>query len=367
MDTDRNFLFGVLALQLEYIDAKRFREASAAWAVTKQQPMSEILIERGWINTKESVEVERFLDRKVKKNAGSVEQTLASELPPEARDVVQAFRHAEPVDAKIKVLSPMQDHDPKSPEDPTSDQEVAHPDAVTLDFAPFDSESGGVETSNYEPEAISKRYTLTKMHGEGGIGRVWLAHDRHLSRDVALKEIRPDKKQSEVSCRRFVKEAQITSQLEHPNIVPVYELSNRDSEGRSFYTMRFVRGNTLRKAIDIYHRKLRKDTATPIDLRELLNSFVLVCHAIEYSHWRRVLHRDLKPSNVMIGPFGEVVVLDWGLAKMVDHDDDDDDDDLLAALPISVTADADIQPTQQGAVLGTLPYMAPEQAAGRID
>ena len=182
-----------------------------------------------------------------------------------------------------------------------------------------------------------------------------------------MKEIRPDREASVTANKRFAKEAQITSQLEHPNIVPVYELSGGSESSRSFYTMRFVRGDTFRDAIDAYHRHRREGQATGLELRELLSSFIAICNAIGYAHSRGVLHRDLKPSNVMVGSFGEVVVLDWGLAKMIDQPDDDDDEHLLDSGPISVTDDVGVDATMQGAVLGTLPYMAPEQAAGRID
>jgi serine/threonine-protein kinase len=364
VDTDRNLLFGVLALQLEYIDPQRFTEACAAWAVSNQKTLPEILIDRGWMKGREVEEVERFLDRKLKRHKGDVEKTLASESPQEIQQVIRAARNKEDPEATTEMSSGLSG-DP-SPQPETNASRGTNPDGPTEFYTPSAAGYVPMETVNYEPEELRSRYTLTKMHGEGGIGRVWLAHDQHLNRQVALKEIRPDKEQNKIALRRFVKEAQITSQLEHPNIVPVYELTSSKEESRSFYTMRFVRGDTLRSAIDRYHRKRREGTATAIELRELLNSFVLVCHAMGYAHSRGVLHRDLKPSNIMVGSFGEVIVLDWGLAKMVDHDDEDDDD-LLAAGPISVTEEADTLVTQQGAVLGTLPYMAPEQAAGRVD
>src|SRR5262249_39639880 len=135
------------------------------------------------------------------------------------------------------------------------------------------------------------RYTLTRVHGKGGIGQVWLAHDTDLGRDVALKEILPDKSKHSGVCSRFVNEARITGQLEHPGIVPVYELPQRTEDRTPFYTMRFVRGRTLRQASQDYHRKRAAGQTGPLDLRELLGQFLGVCNAIAYAHDRGVLHR----------------------------------------------------------------------------
>ena len=351
MDTDRNLLFGILALQLEYVDSTQFTEACAAWAVAKQKTLSEILVERGWMTPDESREVEQLVERKIEKYAGDVLQSLAMEAAVDSSRSPRASARLE-----IAIDSPAKSRDSGYLED-------------TRSSTPTGSAPSGyknMETIEYETPEERSRYSLTKLHGEGGIGRVWQAHDQRLNRQVALKEIRPDRVASVSATKRFAREAQITSQLEHPNIVPVYELSGDPESSRSFYTMRFVRGDTFRDAIDAYHRHRREGQATALELRELLSSFIAICNALGYAHSRGVLHRDLKPSNVMVGSFGEVIVLDWGLAKMIGQPDDDDEH-LLESGPISITDDVEIVATMQGAVLGTLPYMAPEQAAGRID
>ena len=294
----------------------------------------------------ESTEVEQLVERKIAKHSGDTHKSLVMEATGQ-------------LDATI-------DSSAKSRGEAQFEETQASTPSGSVPSGSTPSGYEQMETIQYEQSEERSRYSLTKMHGEGGVGRVWQAHDQRLNRQVALKEIRPDRETSKSATRRFAKEAQITSQLEHPNIVPVYELSGDPESARSFYTMRFVRGDTFRTAIDTYHRHRREGKATELELRELLHSFIAICNALGYAHSRGVVHRDLKPSNVMVGSFGEVVVLDWGLAKMVDQVDDDDEH-LLESGPISVTEDVQIDATMQGAVLGTLPYMAPEQAAGRID
>ncbi len=157
-----------------------------------------------------------------------------------------------------------------------------------------------------------ERYTLTHLHAKGGMGRVWLARDGALGRQIALKELRPDQADNSIVCSRFLYEAKITAQLEHPGIVPVYELGEGDAP---YYTMRFVRGRTLSEAIRAYHKKRAAGEADSVGRVELLSAFVSVCHAVAYAHSRGIIHRDLKGQNVVLGDFGEVMVLDWGLAK----------------------------------------------------
>ena len=164
------------------------------------------------------------------------------------------------------------------------------------------------------------RYTLTHLHAKGGMGRVWLARDGALGRQIALKELRPDQADNSILCSRFLYEAKITAQLEHPGIVPVYEVGQGEVP---YYTMRFVKGRTLSEAIRAYHKKRVAGEADSVDLVALLTSFVGVCHAVAYAHSRGVIHRDLKGQNVVLGDFGEVIVLDWGLAKRIGPDQAD--------------------------------------------
>ncbi|MBX6312025.1 MAG: protein kinase, partial [Isosphaeraceae bacterium] len=211
------------------------------------------------------------------------------------------------------------------------------------------------------PTGHRDRYTLTRLHAQGGLGQVWLARDEDLGRDIALKELHPEQARNPAVWNRFLEEARITSQLEHPGIVPVYELKTSE-DGHSYYTMRFIRGRTLGEAVAEYHERLRAGQAGPLDLLALLSVFLGVCQAVAYAHSRGVIHRDLKGQNIVLGDFGEVIVLDWGLAKLVDRPEGEE-----VLPPVAIPIEAGRLATLQGQVLGTPAYMAPEQAEGRID
>jgi WD40 repeat protein/serine/threonine protein kinase len=205
-------------------------------------------------------------------------------------------------------------------------------------------------------------YKLTSVHATGGIGRVWLAHDDNLGRDVALKELRPERSDNPALRERFLHEARITGQLEHPGIVPVYELVRSPAGQQPFYTMRLVKGRTLADTARDYHQKRAVGQVGPLEHMALLNAFVGVCHAIAYAHARGVIHRDLKGQNVVLGEYGEVIVLDWGFAKVLDQPEEGHD-----AVSFPIASETLPEQTLPGQVIGTPAYMAPEQAQGRRD
>src|SRR5262249_31331180 len=153
-------------------------------------------------------------------------------------------------------------------------------------------------------------------------------------------------------------------QLEHPGVVPVYELARRPENQQPFYTMQFVKGRTLTEAARTYHQKRAAGQTDSLEFLTLLNAFVAVCNTVAYAHARGVIHRDLKGQNVGLGAFGEVVVLDWALANLVARPDPD-----AATPPIALDSDHPAAPdlTTEGQTIGTPAYMAPEQAAGRLD
>jgi eukaryotic-like serine/threonine-protein kinase len=204
------------------------------------------------------------------------------------------------------------------------------------------------------------RYTLARLHAEGGLGRVWIARDPVLNRDVALKELKPSPARHPEAWQRFLKEAQVTGQLEHPNIVPVYEFGRHADGHKPFYTMRFVRGQTLRQVVAEFHRRRGEGSDEPLERLRLLHALVSICNAISFAHSRGVVHRDLKPENVILGGFGEVLVLDWGLARTTAES-------KPGAQGIQLTDSVEVQATLTGHILGTPAYMSPEQAEGRID
>jgi WD40 repeat protein len=191
-----------------------------------------------------------------------------------------------------------------------------------------------------------ERYQILGEHGRGGLGRVSRAHDHDLGRDIAIKELLS---RGHVSEARFLREALITARLEHPGIVPIYE-AGRWPDGTPFYAMKLVAGRSLRELIV---------ERTTVEQRiGLLHHVIAVADALAYAHGRNIIHRDLKPANVIVGDFGETIVIDWGLAK-----------DLTIAEPSTVgggpfRANLDDGLTSAGSVLGTPAYMAPEQERG---
>ncbi len=213
-----------------------------------------------------------------------------------------------------------------------------------------------------ESREHKSQYQLIRKLGQGGLGTVWLARDLNLQRYVALKEIRNVKSASKDALSRFQREAEITGRLEHPGIVPIYQLGEDVARGQSFYVMRFLGKETLQDAIGEYHERRQEGDDDPMLLRNLLTSFVSVCQAVGHAHSRKVIHRDLKPENVAIDSFGQVIVIDWGLAKVLD---DGMHGDAFGDIGLSDVIDG--QRTLAGQVLGSPLYMAPEQAAGRLD
>lgn len=202
-------------------------------------------------------------------------------------------------------------------------------------------------------ELLAKeRYTARGVLGRGGMGEVRLCHDAHVGRDIAMKVIREARGSEGDSQGRFLREARVQGQLEHPAIVPVYDI-NLEKGGGAYFTMKRIRGRTLEE-ITALLRSNDDDALQRYTRRKLLAAFVSVCLAVDFAHSRGVIHRDLKPANVMLGDFGEVYVLDWGLAKTVDSPVVDQ------AVRLDLPREIEVQ-TMAGAVLGTPGYLAPEQ------
>ncbi len=217
-----------------------------------------------------------------------------------------------------------------------------------------------VSPSGAPPAPASNSVRLFEVIGRGGMGEVHRAEQLELARQVAFKQLLAG---STVRQReRFAREARLTAQLDHPNIVPVHSLELARDGSPNGYVMKLVEGKTLRTLLvetaELYEKGQAIDAAHA--LRTHLEHFLKICDAVAFAHDRGVLHRDLKPPNIMIGKFGEVYVMDWGVARAMGHDDPLDGADVQAASP-SVEPEL----TQAGEVVGSASYMSPEQAEGR--
>ncbi|MDQ3033593.1 MAG: serine/threonine protein kinase, partial [Myxococcota bacterium] len=263
--------------------------------------------------------------------------------------------------------------EPRSDDDPLAPTLLADASGTTPDDPALAATITPAEASGLRG-AMREGATLTAEHpgryhreteiGRGGMGRVVQVHDAHLGREVAMKELLSQQggegaALSIGAVARFLREARITGQLEHPGIVPVHELGQR-ADGTIYYTMKRIRGRSLASVLR------EKDAgAGALGARlELIRAFRDVCEAIAYAHSRGVVHRDLKPDNVMVGEFGETLVVDWGLAK-VRGDGDPRAGDIERRVQLLRGADA--AQTVDGHAIGTPAYMSPEQARGDVE
>ena len=334
--TDENLLFGLIAMQSDLIDMRQFVDACTMWGGRKDCSIAEILVGQGWLIPDDREHVDYLLKRRMQKASGDMKKSLAGM----------------PADLKVALEN-------------IGDQDISKSLGGVSPDTRFMTSVQISPTTNSDD-----RITRRGLHSTGGIGHVWLAHDKVLDREIALKELKADQATSEINKQRFFREAQITAQMTHPGTVPVYDYVEEGE--RSYYTMKFVRGSTLAETIKDYHDWRRENSKTGISSRlvHLLNQFVYICNTIAFAHSRRVIHRDLKPENVVVGGFGEVVVLDWGLAKRLDESELPTDT-ATAQLAVTLASRAEdtsqsAAHTMQGEKLGTPAYMSPEQARGEI-
>ena len=203
------------------------------------------------------------------------------------------------------------------------------------------------------------KYQILQEIGRGGMGRVILWRDNNIQRLVATKLLLPGNMQAQETTQRFLEEGQITGQLEHPNIVPIHEMGV-DESGNLYFTMKYVKGQSLKTLL----QKIQQEPACREEwsLTKMLQVFQNICYAVDYAHAKKVIHRDLKPENVMLGSFGEVMVMDWGLAKVTGQGQEILSDDSVTTL----RAEGGFR-TIAGKIAGTPLYMSPEQANGKVD
>lgn len=338
MTTDRNLLFGVFAVLLGHVSPPELAAAAGDWIDDPSGDLSQRLEAAGKITPERRAFIGALIDEAIRANGGDISGAFAMIGGPD--QVFRAFA------GRLSCSF--------------------GPEGIRLDRPPYGAETFGAGVTE-----TPGRYSVHSEHGRGGMGRVLLVHDEHMGRDVALKELLPDTALGDLETTlsapvrrslpvvaRFLQEAKITAQLEHPAIVPVYELGHR-MDGTAYYTMKLVRGRTLAEAI--HRAKGLGERLT------LLPHFLDLCNAVAYAHSRGVIHRDIKPGNVMVGEFGETVVLDWGLAKAKGQRDIHSEGFADAMRLVDLGDEGELTKTQYGHALGTPNYMPPEQAAGRLD
>jgi WD40 repeat protein/serine/threonine protein kinase len=345
VEADRNLILGTLALQMNFIARDALVAAMNAWMVERPKSLGQILVEQGALlpSRRELLE------------------TLVAEHP--------ALNEGQSIEAVVCRAGP-------------GDGPTAEANGGGSTSRPG-SGAGSEQTLHYAGRERARadgvsRFVVLRALARGGLGVVSVALDREFNREVALKEILAERADEPGSRDRFLLEAEVTGRLEHPGVVPLYGLG-RDAEGRPFYAMRLVKGRTMKEEIERFHRDWNGPTAPGrrrttaarrgLELRQLLGRFLAVCHTVGYAHSRGVIHRDLKPSNILLGPYGETLVVDWGLAKVVGRPDrhDRSRDGAAEEATLHPSSLSGTSETMDGTAVGTPAYMSPEQAEGRPD
>ncbi len=290
--TDSNLLFGILALQLDFITRDELIAAMQSWVLAKQKALGEILVEQAALTEEERTLLEPVVRMHLANHGDDPRESLST------------LSGLQWVGAELKAIT--------DPELLVSLEQLGG-SASTRD--PGATGSFTSLGSSLHPG----RFRILRPHARGGLGEVFVARDEELRREVALKQIQDRYAEDLQSRARFVLEAEVTGGLEHPGIVPVYGLGT-DAGGRPYYAMRLIRGDSLKEAIERFHRADgpgRDSGKRTLEQQRLLRRFIDACNAVAYAHSRGILHRDLKPANVMLGPFGETLVVNWGLAKPI--------------------------------------------------
>jgi len=341
MDSDSNLLYGLLVRLFDFVPLAELHSALQASLAAPPRPLAQVLGERALLAADQRAALDGLLREYLALHAGDPVRGLA------------ALGNSRAMQSALDGLL-------RPPATPGAEANLTLPQASTTLLAESSYTDPGDDLG-----PASERFRILRTHAKGGLGEVFVAHDEELRREVALKRLHDHHADAPDTRARFVLEAEVTGGLEHPGIVPVYSLG-RSAEGRPYYAMRFIRGDSLKQAIDRYHQA---EFSSPdpgehaLELRKLLGRFLDVCNAVEYAHSRGVIHRDLKPDNIMLGMFGETLVVDWGLAKHLGHAAPGEGEGLP---PLELIPGEDTARTQVGSAIGTPAYMSPEQAAGRL-
>jgi serine/threonine-protein kinase len=333
---DRNLIFGLVALQMDFVSREQLLDAMHAWMIRKSTPLAQVLRERGVLNDRRAALLDELVEEHISKHGDAQASLAAIRVEPIMR---QQLHHLDDADVQASLAS--------------------------LPNANVTTDPLATSASTFVPTGL--RYRRLREHARGGLGEVFVALDEDLKREVALKEIQDCYADQPEARARFLREGEITGKLEHPGVVPVYGLGTYP-DGRPYYAMRFIRGESMQEAIRRFHQADEQPQRDPgersLALRELLGRFVAVCNAVAYAHTCGVIHRDLKPANVMLGEYGETIVVDWGLARVLDQPSSEQ---TTAERPVLLGLGSTTEPTEMGRVVGTPAYMPPEQADGRTD
>jgi serine/threonine-protein kinase len=387
---DRNLIFGLLALQMDFISHEQLVDAMNGWMLDKQTPLGEILWRRGVLAEDERDVLEKALEKHLRRHGDKTQMSLAAlRIESSVRQDLSRLDDRDLRESLSLLIPPLPD-----------DESLRTCSGITDECPAGPAAAGPARILSH-----TGRFRRLWRHAQGGLGEVFVALDGELNREVALKEIQDRFADDTDRRRRFLREAEVTGSLEHPGIVPVYGLGAYP-DGRPYYAMRFIKGDSMQEAIKRLHAP-QAQGLQPLGLhslafRELLGRFVMVCNAVAYAHSRGVIHRDLKPANVMLGEFGETLLVDWGLAKVLaphpptvpphppapsptkgrggerQGETGSNVACLSPPLPpwesgpggegkIAEGEGSDTVVTEMGQVIGTAGYMSPEQAAGRPD
>lgn len=340
-DADRNLLFVLLGLQMDFVNREQVVAAMQPWMLDRTRSLGEILMQQGVLTERVRGLLDDLVREHIERHGGDVQKSLAAAgaKDPAGSEITTACLPESP---QLMATLSIADQTPRG----------------------RPGEPGGGAAA--QARLAGGRFRVLQLHAKGGLGQVMKALDEELSRTVAVKEIQPARADDPASQERLLFEGEVTGKLEHPSIVPVYGLGKYPN-GRPYYAMRFIVGEDLYAAIKKFHATSHPQWDAGrgnVELHQLLRRFIDLCNAIHYAHSRGVLHRDIKPGNVMLGKFGETLVVDWGLAKIVGRPDLLKGTDEPTLQPRSGSG---TQRTTMGSAIGTPSYMSPEQAAGDLD
>lgn len=356
---ERNLIFAGLGMQLGILSREKIIRAFTEWLLDKKTPLGEILVQQNAITAEQRRILDEATETQIRQD-GNEESALASIK--QVKDLESDLEHLDDSDIQQSVRLT---HSTRLVPNPTSRafEEMSLGDSIGSPAAVFHPPPG-------DP---SDRFEPTHFFDAGSLGELYFARDKELNRTVVVKFIKPEQAQNPLNRALFHLEGEVTGYLEHPNITPVYGLG-KDSRDRSYYAMRYIRGRKLTRAIAEYHnipateRGHRQET-----LIGLLQGFQSACLAVEYAHTRGVIHCDIKPDNIMVGEFGEIMVVDWGLVVVKDlarpkfFANPEETQDRFAEMSTfapSRSASGGLHEKQGGGrnyVGGTPAYMAPEQ------